>query len=135
MLRVPLIANGYFAAKKQAEFNIRALQQSITGDGIPVIATSSTCTFTLRDEYPHLLDVDNHHLRPHIDLATRWIWRNWKKAIRSSSRIAIEGGLSHTVPYGENGLDALYPGSAATDSRAGTYRTGFTLLRDRDLRL
>ncbi|MDU6683818.1 MAG: anaerobic glycerol-3-phosphate dehydrogenase subunit GlpC [Enterobacteriaceae bacterium] len=73
---VPLIANGYFAkAKKQAEFNIRALQQSITGDGIPVIATSSTCTFTLRDEYPHLLDVDNHQLRPHIDLATRWIWR------------------------------------------------------------
>ncbi|MGL5698565.1 MAG: heterodisulfide reductase-related iron-sulfur binding cluster, partial [Kluyvera sp.] len=37
--------------------------------------TSSTCTFTLRDEYPHLLDVDNSGLREHIELATRWQWR------------------------------------------------------------
>jgi Fe-S oxidoreductase len=36
-----------------------------------VLATSSTCTFTLRDEYPHLLDVDNSGLREHIELATR----------------------------------------------------------------
>jgi Fe-S oxidoreductase len=42
---------------------------------LPVIATSSTCTFTLRDEYPHLLDVDNQDLRDRIELATRWIWR------------------------------------------------------------
>lgn len=73
---VPLIANGFFdKAKKQAQSNIDALQQTITGKGLPVIATSSTCTFTLRDEYPHLLDIDNQHLRPHIDLATRWLWR------------------------------------------------------------
>ena len=73
---VPLMANGFFGkAKKQALFNMQALEEVIGRNGIPVIATSSTCTFTLRDEYPHLLDLDNHHLRPHIDLATRRIWR------------------------------------------------------------
>ena len=73
---VPLIANGYFAkAKKQAQFNLSALEQAIGMDGMQVLATSSTCAFTLRDEYPHLLEVDNSHLRSHIDLATRWIWR------------------------------------------------------------
>ncbi|MFH4180700.1 hypothetical protein WDA55_21855, partial [Acinetobacter baumannii] len=40
-----------------------------------IIATSSTCTFTLRDEYPHLLDVDNSDLRDRVELATRWIWK------------------------------------------------------------
>lgn len=73
---VPLIANGFFTkAKKQAQFNTQALEQAIEHKGLSVIATSSTCAFTLRDEYPHLLEVENSHLRTHIDLATRWIWR------------------------------------------------------------
>jgi len=73
---VPLIANGFTEkAKKQANANIASLQRAIGVNGLPVIATSSTCTFTLRDEYPHLLDIDNSALRPHIDLATRWLWR------------------------------------------------------------
>ena len=42
---------------------------------LPIIATSSTCAFTLRDEYPHLLDVDNSDLRDRVELATRWIWK------------------------------------------------------------
>lgn len=44
-------------------------------NALPIIATSSTCTFTLRDEYPHLLDVDNSDLRDRVELATRWIWK------------------------------------------------------------
>lgn len=40
-----------------------------------MIATSSTCTFALRDEYPEVLNVDNKGLRDHIELATRWLWR------------------------------------------------------------
>ncbi len=73
---VPLIANGFTdKARKQAISNVSALKNAIVDKHLPVIATSSTCTFTLRDEYPHLLDVDNHELREHIELATRWIWR------------------------------------------------------------
>ncbi|MTH46445.1 anaerobic glycerol-3-phosphate dehydrogenase subunit GlpC [Intestinirhabdus alba] len=72
---VPLIANGFTdKARKQAISNVASLREAI-GEGIPVIATSSTCTFALRDEYPEVLDVDNADLRDHIELATRWLWR------------------------------------------------------------
>ncbi len=69
---MPLIANGFFAkARRQAQSNVAAMRET----ALPVIATSSTCAFTLRDEYPHLLDVDNQDLRDRVELATRWIWR------------------------------------------------------------
>ena len=73
---VPLIANGFTEkARKQATGNVASLREAIVEKEMTVLATSSTCTFTLRDEYPHLLDVDNHDLRDNIELATRWIWR------------------------------------------------------------
>ncbi|MEX3020034.1 anaerobic glycerol-3-phosphate dehydrogenase subunit GlpC [Kluyvera sp. STS39-E] len=73
---VPLIANGFFdKARRQAQSNVTSLREAIGDKGLPVVATSSTCTFTLRDEYPHLLEVDNHDLRDNIELATRWLWR------------------------------------------------------------
>ncbi|MGL4860622.1 MAG: anaerobic glycerol-3-phosphate dehydrogenase subunit GlpC, partial [Enterobacteriaceae bacterium] len=73
---VAMIANGFIArAQKQARSNADALQEMIEQRGIPVVATSSTCTFTLRDEYPSLLDVDTRPLRPHIELATRYLYR------------------------------------------------------------
>lgn len=73
---VPLIANGFFdKARRQAQSNATSLREAIVEKQMPVLATSSTCTFTLRDEYPHLLEVDNHDLRDSIELATRWIWR------------------------------------------------------------
>ncbi|WP_312928156.1 anaerobic glycerol-3-phosphate dehydrogenase subunit GlpC, partial [Pseudescherichia sp.] len=73
---VPLMANGFYdKAKKQARVNLRALEQAIVDNGLTTIATSSTCTLTLRDEYPHLLDLPNAQVRSHIDLATRWLWR------------------------------------------------------------
>ncbi|WP_330982531.1 MULTISPECIES: anaerobic glycerol-3-phosphate dehydrogenase subunit GlpC [Enterobacterales] len=73
---VPLIANGFVdKARKQAQTNTVSLRKAIVEKQRPVIATSSTCTFTLRDEYPHLLDIDNHDLRNDIELATRWLWK------------------------------------------------------------
>lgn len=54
---VPLIANGFTdKARKQAISNVESLREAIAVKGIPVIATSSTCTFALRDEYPEVLD-------------------------------------------------------------------------------
>jgi glycerol-3-phosphate dehydrogenase subunit C len=73
---VPLIANGFIdKARKQAQVNVASLRNAVLEKRLPVIATSSTCTFTLRDEYPHLLDVDNHDVRDNIELATRWVWK------------------------------------------------------------
>ncbi|PXW44190.1 anaerobic glycerol-3-phosphate dehydrogenase subunit GlpC [Dickeya zeae] len=73
---VALIANRFLdKARKQANFNLASLDEAINNRGLPVIATSSSCTFTLRDEYPHLLGVDNHHVRDGIELATRHLYR------------------------------------------------------------
>lgn len=73
---VALISNGFInQAKKQANTNIASIRKSVIEKKLPVIATSSTCTFTIRDEYPHLLDVKNDDVRDQIELATRYIYR------------------------------------------------------------
>lgn len=73
---VALISNGFIdQAKKQARTNIASIRESILEKNIPVVATSSTCTFTIRDEYPHLLGIDAKDVREHVELATRYIYR------------------------------------------------------------
>ena len=73
---VALISNGFIdQAKKQARINMASIRGSILEKNIPVVATSSTCTFTIRDEYPHLLGIDTKDVRDHVELATRYIYR------------------------------------------------------------
>ena len=73
---VALISNGFIEqAKKQAKMNIEAIRESVLAKNMPVIATSSTCAFTIRDEYPHLLSVDNADVREQVELATRYVYR------------------------------------------------------------
>jgi len=73
---VPMISNGLFEqAKRQGELNMVSIRKSIVEDRRVVLTTSSTCAFTLRDEYPHLLHIDNSEVRDHIELATRYIYR------------------------------------------------------------
>lgn len=73
---VALISNGFIdQAKRQAEVNVASLRESIVDKNIPVVGTSSTCIMTLRDEYPHLLDIDNADIRDKTELATRYIYR------------------------------------------------------------
>lgn len=73
---VALISNGLIKqATAQARHNVRALRKSIVQNGAPVVSTSSTCTFTIRDEYPHLLGVKNDDVREQTELATRFLFR------------------------------------------------------------
>lgn len=70
-----LIANGlYDQAKKQGETNMNSMRSAIA-KGRTIVTTSSTCTFTMRDEYHHLLEVDNHDVRDHLTLATRFLFQ------------------------------------------------------------
>ena len=72
---VALISNGFVEkAKKQAKINLNSIRKAALEKSLPVVATSSTCTFTLRDEYDHLLGLDNHDVRESIDLATKFIY-------------------------------------------------------------
>ena len=73
---VALISNGFIQqARKQARVNVDSIRDAVIGQRIPVLATSSTCAFTIRDEYPHLLGVDNAEVRDQVELATRYIHR------------------------------------------------------------
>ena len=73
---VALISNGLInQAKRQGEVNMASVRQSVLKEHRPVIGTSSTCIFTMRDEYPHLLHIDNEDVRDQIELATRFLFR------------------------------------------------------------
>lgn len=62
-------------AKKNAVNNVESIRKSVYERQMPVIGTSSSCNFTIRDEYPHLLGIDNSDVRDYIELATRFIYR------------------------------------------------------------
>lgn len=72
---VALIANGMSEqARWQGELNMASMRKAIA-NGDEVLTTSSTCTLTMRDEYKHLLHIDNDDVRQHLSLATRWLYR------------------------------------------------------------
>ena len=71
-----LISNGLIdQAKSNAKLNVESIRKSVNERQMPVIATSSSCTFTIRDEYPHLLGIENGDVRDYMELATRFIYR------------------------------------------------------------
>ena len=71
---IALIANGMSQkATKHALHNVEALKKAVDG-GLKIVTTSSTCTLTMRDEYPELLKVDNASVRDSILMATRFIY-------------------------------------------------------------
>ncbi|MGL5683357.1 MAG: anaerobic glycerol-3-phosphate dehydrogenase subunit GlpC [Marinifilaceae bacterium] len=72
---VALISNRLInQAKKDAQHNIAAIEKAVNDD-MQVIGTSSTCIFTIRDEYKHILEMDNSKIRNHVELATRFLYR------------------------------------------------------------
>lgn len=72
---VALMSNGlYKQAHSQGETNMASMRRAIER-GEEVLTTSSTCTFTMRDEYAHLLGIANEDVREHLSLATRFLFR------------------------------------------------------------
>lgn len=61
-------------ARRQGVANVKAMHRSVQ-QGRDIIACSSTCTFTMREEYDHLLHIENSVARDHLSLATRFIYR------------------------------------------------------------
>ena len=71
---VALISNGFQEkATKQAELNLASIRKAASR-GEPVLTTSSTCAFTMRDEYEHILGLENADVRDNILLATKFIY-------------------------------------------------------------
>lgn len=73
---IALISNGFInKAKKNATIDEAEIRKSVIDKKLPVITTSSSCTFTVRDEHSHLLGVDNSSVKDQVELATRYIYR------------------------------------------------------------
>lgn len=60
-------------ATKDAKTNLKSIRKAVS-EGMPVLATSTTCSFTIRDEYNHILGLDNLDVRDSIMLATRYLY-------------------------------------------------------------
>ena len=70
---VALISNSFGRqAVRQAKTNIASMEKAVAA-GEDIVTVSSTCTFTMRDEYPHVLGIDNSAVRPHIMLLSKWL--------------------------------------------------------------
>lgn len=61
-------------ATRDAEINVASIRKAAIDGRMPVVTTSSTCTFTMRDEYPHILGIDTDDIRDSIMLATRFLY-------------------------------------------------------------
>lgn len=60
---LPLLSNGEFtAARRYHESNVRNLVHYVR-QGIPVVGTSTSCTLTLKEEAPELLDMNDNDTR------------------------------------------------------------------------
>lgn len=60
-------------ATRDAKINLASIRRAVAGGSEAVVATSSTCCFTIRDEYPHILGLDNSDVRKSMTLAAAYL--------------------------------------------------------------
>ncbi len=96
---IALITNGMSAqARKHAEHNVAQLRQAVLDKGLKVLTTSSTCTLTMRDEYPNLLGVDNADVRESLLMATRFIFEKLEKGATLKFKADYHKKIAYHVP-------------------------------------
>ncbi|MFZ7135158.1 anaerobic glycerol-3-phosphate dehydrogenase subunit GlpC [Avibacterium avium] len=77
---LPLSVNGFpKRARQLAEFNLAQLENTIINQELDVVGTSSSCTMNLRDEYHHILGMDNAKVRPHINIVTKYLYQLFQR--------------------------------------------------------
>ena len=95
---IAMITNGMSAAAtKNAKHNIEVLKKAVDS-GLKVVTISSTCTLTIRDEYPHLLNVDNSDVRDSMLLATRFVFEKLEKGAQLQFRPDFHLRVAYHVP-------------------------------------
>ncbi|MBR4740579.1 MAG: anaerobic glycerol-3-phosphate dehydrogenase subunit C [Bacteroidales bacterium] len=96
---IALITNGMSAkATRNASHNVAQLRQAVLERGLKVVTTSSTCTLTLRDEYPNLLGVDNADVRESVLLATRLICEKLEKGATLQFKADYHKKIAYHTP-------------------------------------
>ena len=95
---IALITNGMAQkATRNAVQNVAALEKAVN-EGLKVVTTSSSCTLTLREEYPNLLGVDNSAVRDSVIMATRFIYEKLEKGASLPFRADFRKKIAYHVP-------------------------------------
>jgi glycerol-3-phosphate dehydrogenase subunit C len=82
-------------ARRQGEINLASMRKAIAA-GEDILTVSSTCTFTMRDEYPHVLGLENADVRPHLYLLSKWLY---KKMERGEVKLKFRKDLHLKIAY------------------------------------
>ena len=136
---LPLLSNGEFdAAEKYFDNNIRKLTDYVRRD-LPIVGTTPSCTLTLKDEAPELLD--RHDSDAHAFSSAVWDIFEWLRDLHDREELETEfRHIEMVLPYhapcqyrahlvGKPALDilSLIPGLDLRESHAlccgsaGTY--------------
>ncbi len=95
---IAMITNGMSAqATKHAKHNVGVLAKAVE-KGLKIVTTSSTCTLTMRDEYPNLLGVDNSAVRDSLLMATRLIYEKLEKGAVLKFRADYHKKIAYHTP-------------------------------------
>ena len=93
---VAKIENGMSSqAAVDARHNVELMKKAVD-EGRAVVTVSSSCTMTLRDEYPELLKVDNSAVRDSISIAEKFIW---KAVDEGSVKLVWKEGWKARIAY------------------------------------
>ncbi len=85
-------------ATKHARHNVAVLRKAAVDRGLTVVTTSSSCTMTLRSEYPELLGVDNADVRDAITIATRFVYEKLEKGAKLRFKAGYHKKVAYHVP-------------------------------------
>ena len=95
---IAMITNGMSEqATRHATHNVAAIAAAVR-EGRKVLTTSSSCTLTLREEYPNLLGVDNTAIRDSLLMATRFIYEKLERGASLRFRPDFHKKLAYHVP-------------------------------------
>ena len=84
-------------ATKNAQHNVAQLARAVD-KGLKVVTTSSTCTLTMREEYPNLLGVDNSAVKDSILMATRYIYEKLEQGATLPFRADFHKKVAYHTP-------------------------------------
>ena len=96
---IALITNGMSKqATRHAKHNVAMLRKAAVDGGLKVVTTSSSCTMTLRNEYPALLGVDNADVRDAVTMAVRFIFEKLEKGAKLHFKPGYHKKVAYHVP-------------------------------------
>ncbi|MGM9865148.1 MAG: anaerobic glycerol-3-phosphate dehydrogenase subunit GlpC [Muribaculaceae bacterium] len=83
-------------ARKDATTNVAEMKEAMARGAEAIVGCSSSCIFTMRDEYPHLLGVDNNAVRDDIFTATAYLYHLIEKG---EIKLAFRKDFSMNAAY------------------------------------